>query len=530
MLKTSADYLENDSRGRVSLVGAGPGDAGLITVLGRQRLAEADAVVYDALVNPRLLEHCPRAELHYVGKRAEHHARTQAAINELLVALGAAGKRVVRLKGGDPFVFGRGGEECEALAAAGIAYEVVPGVTAGIAALAYAGIPITHRDLNSGFTIVTGHEKEQTYQAPEAAERSNANDAAKAGDLDFDVLAKLPCLVFYMGVKSLPRITQKLLDAGRDGSTPAATVQWGTTGRQKTVVATLATLVDAVQAAKLGAPAITVIGPVAALRDRLAWFEARPLVGKTILVTRTRGGASELADRLGELGADVLVAPLIATEPLPPETLADDIDRIAYFDWLLLTSPAAPAALKQALHAVGRDVRSLGDAKVGVVGEATAAACFEQLALRPHAIAKRSSGVGLVAEMECQDGVRDMKVICFRADIATPSLIEALGDAGADEIRDVPLYRTVAVDALPPHVVDAVDSGRIHAVLLSSGSAADGLTRLLGPSSANRIANAKVITIGPTTTAAATAAGLTVHRQADSASIESLIDAVMKSF
>src|SRR5688572_29154094 len=243
-------------RGSVHLVGAGPGDPGLITVRGRELLEQADVVVYDALSDPRLLAHAPRAEHVYGGKRAAAHSFTQEQINALLVEHGGAGKRVVRLKGGDPFVFGRGGEECEALLTAGVRFEVVPGVTAAIAAPCYAGIPVTHRDFNSSFTLITGHEKEEEYKDDQAKSR----DAARgSSDIDWPSIAKLPCVAFYMGVKSLPRITSKLIEHGMDPNTPAASIQWGTTPRQRTVVATVATLAEQVEAAKITPPALTII-------------------------------------------------------------------------------------------------------------------------------------------------------------------------------------------------------------------------------------------------------------------------------
>src|SRR5438477_5890069 len=260
-------------RGIVYLVGAGPGDPGLITARGVELLRRAEVVIYDYLSSPRLLAHCPQALAIYVGKKAASHSMTQEQINALLVEHGRAGRRVVRLKGGDPFVFGRGGEECEALAAAGIPFEVVPGITAALAAPAYAGIPVTHRDFNSSFTFVTGHEKEETYQDAEAKTR----DQGGASDLDWAALAKLPCLSFYMGVKSLPRICQKLIDYGMDPNMPAASIRWGTTPRQQTVVGTISDLPRKVEEAGLKPPAMTIVGKVVALREKLNWFESRPL-------------------------------------------------------------------------------------------------------------------------------------------------------------------------------------------------------------------------------------------------------------
>src|SRR6185369_14302513 len=218
------------TRGIVYLVGAGPGDPGLLTVRGAKLLDQADVVVYDYLANPELLSYCPRAEKIYVGKKAAAHTLTQEEINQLLVDLGKKGKRVVRLKGGDPFVFGRGGEEAEALVAANIAFEVVPGITAAIAGPAYAGIPVTHRDFNSSFTLITGHEKEEEYKDDESKARGSATGSS---DLDWSVIAKLPCVAFYMGVKSLPRICAKLIEHGKDPTTPAATIQWGTRVNQR---------------------------------------------------------------------------------------------------------------------------------------------------------------------------------------------------------------------------------------------------------------------------------------------------------
>src|SRR5438876_3508840 len=240
--------------GVVYLVGAGPGDPGLLTVRGMRLLERADVVVYDYLANPALLSYCPQADCIYVGKKAAQHSMTQDQINALLVEKAKTGKRVVRLKGGDPFVFGRGGEECEALAAAGIKFEVVPGITAAIAGPAYAGIPVTHREMNSSFTLVTGHEKEGDYRDP--------SEKALASSIDWGALAKLPCIAFYMGVKALPVICKRLLEHGMDAAMPAACIQWGTTAKQKTVVGTVGDLAAKVAEAKLTPPAVTIVGRV----------------------------------------------------------------------------------------------------------------------------------------------------------------------------------------------------------------------------------------------------------------------------
>ncbi|HTW93600.1 MAG TPA: uroporphyrinogen-III C-methyltransferase, partial [Tepidisphaeraceae bacterium] len=304
----------------------------MLTLRGAELLAQAEVVIYDHLANAELLSHCPTAELIYVGKKAAHHALPQEGINALLVEKGKAGKRVVRLKGGDPFVFGRGGEECEALAAAGIRFEVVPGITAAVAAAAYAGIPITHRDFNSSLTLITGHEKEE--EGPSAGRETGA-----ASDIDWPALARLPCVAFYMGLKSLPRICQKLIEAGKDRQTPAATIQWGTTPRQRTVVGTLGDLVEKVTEAKLSPPAITIVGQVVSMRQTLNWFEKRPLFGQTIVVTRTRQQSSELSAKLADLGAGVIEAPTIELAP-PADLRAVDeaINSAGGYDWIVFTS------------------------------------------------------------------------------------------------------------------------------------------------------------------------------------------------
>jgi len=270
-------------KGCVYLVGAGPGDPGLITVRGLRLLEKATVVVFDYLANPQLLRHCPTAQTVYVGKQASQHAMSQEEINQLLVNLALEGHQVVRLKGGDPFVFGRGGEECEALARAGISFEVVPGVTAAIAGPAYAGIPVTHREMNSSFTLVTGHEKEGDYQDPSVS--------ASATSLDWSALAKLPCIAFYMGVKALPTICRRLMDNGMDKQMPAACIQWGTTAKQRTVVGTIADLAEKVASAKLLPPAITIVGRVVSLRETINWFESRRFLGRQLL---SRGRGSRL--------------------------------------------------------------------------------------------------------------------------------------------------------------------------------------------------------------------------------------------
>ncbi|MDQ6751572.1 MAG: uroporphyrinogen-III C-methyltransferase, partial [Actinomycetota bacterium] len=342
------------SRSRVYLVGAGPGDPGLLTARALELIASADVVLYDRLVPEGALDGARAdAELVFVGKRAaaEGEFTPQADIDRLLLEHARDERRIVRLKGGDPFVFGRGGEEAEVLRAAGIPFEVVPGVTAGVAAAAYAGIPVTHRDHASAVAFVTGHEDPDK---PDSA-------------LRWDALAAFPgTLVFYMGVRRLPDIVAALTAAGRRGDEPAAVVAQGTLPQQQVVTGTLATIADRALTDGVRAPAITVVGSVADLRATLAWFEARPLHGRSVAVTRARAQASELTARLRELGAAVVEAPTIRVEPLTP-TIPD----LAPYDLVCLTSPNGVRLLFEGLAADGRDARALAGATVAAIGPGT---------------------------------------------------------------------------------------------------------------------------------------------------------------
>lgn len=518
-------------RGRVYLVGAGPGDPGLITAKGRDLLDVADAIVYDALANPRLLDRNPTAERHYVGKKASSHFATQDQINQLLIDLARQGKCVVRLKGGDPFVFGRGGEECEALLEAGVEYEVVPGITAGIAAFAYSGIPVTHRDLNSGFTIVTGHEKEQAYQDGDARARAASDDAAKASDLDWAALAKMPCVVFYMGVKALPRIVEKLSSHGLSLDTPAATVQWGTLPKQKTVLATVGTIVERNQAAGIGSPAVTIVGAVASLREKLAWFERRPLHGKTIIVTRTRQQSSELAIGLEAMGADVLIAPTIEIEQSQHlQAIHDALGRAHEFDWVLLTSANAPSSLRRFLHSQTQlDIRTLARSKVGVVGAKTAEGCRLELSISPDLIADEASAEGLAEALIERHEVKHKRFLLLRADIARVTLVERLTHAGAAEVLDIPIYHTRSAQQLPGEVIDALQRRAVDWITFASSSSVRNFVSLLGEHAAELLRSTRIASIGPKTSETVRELGLAVAVEAPEASIESLQNALISA-
>ncbi|MGE5610103.1 MAG: uroporphyrinogen-III C-methyltransferase [Bacillota bacterium] len=512
------------NHGVVYLVGAGPGDPGLITVRGMQLLEQADVVVFDYLANPQLLRHCPTAETIYVGKQAAKHAMSQDDINKLLVEKGLEGKKVVRLKGGDPFVFGRGGEECEALAHAGVRFEVVPGITSAIAAPAYAGIPVTHRDLNSSFTLITGHEKEADYQDPDA----RARQPGSASDVDWSVLAKLPCLAFYMGVKALPGICQKLLDHGMAPDMPAASIQWGTTTRHRAIIGTLSDLPQKVAAAHLTPPAITLIGRVVSLRQTLNWFETRPLFGQTIVVTRTRQQASDLAQRLDELGAHVIEAPTIELEPPhDPAPVNESLRAAAQFDWIVFTSQNGVSFTRQRLMELGLDVRAFGPAKIAAIGDATAAAIRDQLCLKVDLCPPSFVAEALAAELLTQNQVQGKRFLLLRADIARPILRQKLQENGAAEVRDVAIYQTKIAPSLPPTLLEALSEKHVHWITFTSSSTAKNFVTLLGKDYARQLQGVKIASIGPVTTATLKDLSLPITVQAEAFNIDGLIDAIV---
>ena len=508
--------------GTVALVGAGPGDPGLIAVAGAELLAAATVVVYDALANPALLDHAPAARHVYAGKRSEHHSMTQAEINDLLIAEARRGERVVRLKGGDPFVFGRGGEEAEALVDAGVPFVVVPGVTAAVAAAAYAGIPVTHRDLNTSLTLVTGHEKERSRQTAEAA----ARDEARSDATEWAALAKLPLLCFYMGVKSLPGIAQKLMAHGLPGDTPAASVQWGTTPRQKTVAATLATIAAEIERHDLSSPAITYVGEVVRLREKLRWFDTRPLFGKTVVVTRSREQASALSAKLAALGADVVEAPTIRIDPpADPRPVRDLLRSLSPLDceYVVFTSANGVRRTREALDSAGRDARILADLKVVAVGPATAEALRQYLAVRADIVPGVFDGDAvadaILRDAACNGGsAAQRRVVLLRADIGRASVVDRLRAEGM-EVRDVAVYETKPADSLPPDVLERIAAA--DAITFTSGSTATNFAKL-----ATVPPTAKLVSIGPTTSAAMRAAGLRVDAEAAEATLDALAEAV----
>ncbi len=518
----------NRPRGIVHLVGAGPGDPGLLTLKGQRLLELADVVVYDALSNPRLLTHCPHAEQIYVGKRAAEHSKTQDEINALLIDLASQNKRVVRLKGGDPFVFGRGGEECEALHNAKIPFEVVPGITAAIAAPAYAGIPVTHRDFNSSFTLITGHEKEEQYQDPAASARSHGRKSVDgSSDLDWTSIAKLPALAFYMGVKSLPRICAKLIEHGMDPNTPAATIQWGTTPRQRTIVATVSTLPQKIEQEKITPPALTILGKVVTLRDTMQWYESRPLFGQTIVVTRTRQQASELSEKLEALGAAVIEAPTIEiVPPADPTYVNQAFAKLHEYDWIIFTSSNGVRATKQKLLDFGLDARTFGKSKIAAIGPGTAAAVTRDLCLNVDLSPSAFVAEALADELIRRGEVTGRKFLLLRADIARVFLTQKLEQSGAAQVHDIPIYETKPTTSLPEYLLEALDEKRVNWITFTSSSTAKNFTALLGPDYKAKLEGIHLASIGPITTDTLHELGLKPTMQAKVFNIQGLLEAI----
>ena len=493
--------------GIVYLVGAGPGDPGLMTRRSLELIAAADAILYDRLIPDGALHGArPDCDLRYVGKRPGDSAMGQEEINALLVELGSAGRRVVRLKGGDPFGFGRGGAEAEALARAGVPFEVVPAVTAGIAAPAYAGIPVTHRDEASAVAFVTGHERPDR----------------QGSALDWEALARFPgTLVLYMGVRSLPATAERLIAAGRPAGEPAAVVERGTLASQRTVSGTLADLAAKAEAAGVRAPAITVVGPVAGLRETIAWLERRPLHGRTVAVTRARAQAGALAARLRELGAHVVETPAIRIEPRPVSgELARAVESAGEYALICLTSPNGAALLLEALRGAGLDARALAGVTLAALGPGTAAE-LARGGVRADVVPERSVAEALVEALE-NVPVEGRRVLVARAAKARDLLPDALRARGA-RVDVVALYDTVA-EPLSEEARAALREA--HYVTFTSSSTVTFLLEALG-SSDGFPPGARVVSIGPITSATAREHGLDVHVEAARHDLDGLVEALV---
>ena len=498
------------------LIGAGPGDPGLITVKGLEALREADVVVYDYLANPGLLaEARADVEMIYVGKKAGRHTMQQPDINALLVEKGAAGNVVARLKGGDPYVFGRGGEEALALAEAGVAFEVVPGVTAAIAAAAYAGIPVTHRGVAVSLGIVTGHE----------------DPTKPASQVDWSKAAMgTGTLAIYMGMKNLRRNVANIIAAGREESTPVAVVSWGTSPRQRCVTGTLSTIADVVEEEGIKAPAITIIGDVVGLRDRLQWFEKLPLFGKRIVTTRPRAQSAELQRMLQRLGAEVLVFPTIRIVPVQDYSAMDSaIGRLGEYDWLIFTSINGVRIFFDRMLEQGRDGRALAACKLAAIGPATAQALRDRF-LNVDCVPRRYVAEEVVAALEALEEIRGKRILLPRAGAARRVLPEELRRLGA-EVEEIAVYQTEADTDTDPPLLDRIMTADVHAITFTSSSTVQNFATIVGEERAKELSMRVVCaSIGPITTKTARDLGIRISVEAEEHVTAGLVRALCDHF
>ena len=503
----------DSKQGKVFLVGGGPGDPGLITVKGLRRLQQADVVVYDRLVNVRLLEHARKdAERVYVGKGPDQHAMSQEEINRLLVDRASQGQFVVRLKGGDPFIFGRGGEEALALAEAGLPFEVVPGVTSAVAAPAYAGVPVTHRGIASSVTIVSASE-----------------DPTKEGSsVRWDALAKTGgTIVALMGWNALDKVAETLIAEGMSPGTPAVLVHWGTEPHQKTVVGTLCNIRSKGEEVGLTSPVTAVIGAVADLREHIRWFDEKPLFGKTVLVTRSRAQASALSSLLEDEGARAIELPTIRFERAETFTEMDlAIESLGEFQWVVFTSANGVEAFFDRMKELGRDARQFGGANVASIGPATSAS-----------LAKRGVMADLVPQQYVAESLLESlaervrpgdKILLPRADIGRNVLEEGLAGMGA-QVQRLVAYRTVTPPESKELATELLDGGSVDVVTFTSSSTVENLMGIL-EGDASKLNGAVVACIGPITAASAEAAGLRVKVVASEYTIPGLVEAIKGAF
>ncbi len=498
--------------GKVYLVGAGPGDPGLITVKGLECIKKADVVIYDRLVDERLIDALPDIEKIYVGKSPDRHWMEQESINQLLVSRARQGKTVVRLKGGDPFVLGRGGEEAEILAKNQIPFEIVPGVTSAIAVPAYAGIPVTHRGISSSFAVVTGH-------------KAMSDDNT---EITWDRLSTgAVTLVFLMGVRNIKHIVDRLLENGRPPSTPVAVITSGTTSSQRTLLSTLESVVAQMDMQEFEPPAVVVIGEVVNLREQLRWFDNNPLFGKRILITRAKQQINKFSQILINYGAVPVEMPAIEIKPTANiDELDKVIRRLNSYQWVIFTSVNGVQAFFKRLHALNLDVRQLKDVQVGVIGPATAEA-LGTFGLRADY---------MPAKYTCEDllnGLKSMnmngcRVLLPRADIADEELAGGIARLGA-EVEEVAAYVTEPSTEVKHQARQALEDGEIDIITFTSSSTVTGLLAILN-GELQLINKAVIACIGPKTAARAAQAGIRVDVVAQRHTIMGLVEAMEQYF
>jgi uroporphyrinogen III methyltransferase/synthase len=499
-------------KGKVYLVGAGPGDPGLFTLKGKQVLQEADVIIYDYLANPKLLSYCKKeAEKIYVGKKGGAHTLPQEEINKLLVKKAKEGKIVVRLKGGDPFLFGRGGEEAEELEKEGIPFEVIPGITSAIAVPAYAGIPVTHRNYTSTLAIITGHEAE-------GKEESKIN---------FSALSKIGTLVFLMGVKNLPYIVENLIKEGKSPETPVAVIQWGTLPKQKTVTGTLENIVNKIKEAGLTPPAIIIVGEVVKLREKFNWFESKPLFGKKIIVTRTREQASKLIEKLEALGAYCYEIPVIKIEPLINENVFKVIEKLEKYNWIIFTSENGVKIFYKALWGCGKDWRCLGKTKIAAIGPATKKA-LENLGVRADLMPEKDfTQEGLISAFSNMD-ISNSFILIPRAKEAREVLPEKLRERGA-KVEVLPIYETRVAEESREALKQALKEG-VDIVTFTSSSTVKNFFKLCEDLEEDILKNLIFASIGPITSSTLRTFGFEPHIEAKQYTIDGLVEAIVNYF
>jgi len=496
--------------GKVWLVGAGPGDPGLITARGLEVLARAEVVLHDALAHSALLEVCPSAEHQYVGKRFGEPSSAQDAINLELIRLARTGKRVVRLKGGDPLLFARGGEEALALREAGVEFEIVPAVSSPVGAATYAGIPLTHRELSSSVTFITGSDRAGVAWSPESWRK-----LATATDT----------ICVLMGMRRLEAILEAIVEGGRSPSTPVAVIQWGTRPAQRVVTGTLADVAPRARAAGLTNPAIIVVGEVVRLREELRWFDTGPLFGQRMLVPRPVEQAARTAQAIRDRGAEPVVIPLIEIHPPPePAALLAAARDAGSYDWVLFTSANGVERFFAALREIGLDARAFRAARIAVIGPRTADA-LERFGVRPDLIAKEYVGEALARDL-LQAGV-PRRVLLARALVARDALPTLLREQGT-HVDIVPAYETRPAPA--EHVLEAFASGAVDIVLLTSSSTVSALAGALGERAAEHLKNVCVASIGPVTSETARQFGIRVDVAASTHTVAGLLDALEAHF
>jgi uroporphyrinogen III methyltransferase/synthase len=503
-------------QGKVYLIGAGPGDIKLITVKGLECIKKADIIVYDRLANARLLSYKREdAELIFVGKGPDKHTLTQDEINQVLVREAEKGKVVARLKGGDPYVFGRGGEEAEVLKSRNIPFEIVPGITSAIAVPAYAGIPVTHRDFTSTFTVITGHEdptKEETI-------------------INWPRLASDPgTLIFLMGVGNLPKIVEKLTSNGKAGDTPVALIRWGTRPEQQVVTGVLDNIVAEVEKAGLTSPAIIIVGQVVTLRDTLKWFENKPLFGQRVLVTRAREQASILAEKIEELGGEAWEFPTIAIRPPEDLTPLDQaIRETSTYDWLIFTSVNGVKAYFNRLKHLKIDIRSLGNVNICAIGPKTQEA-LEEKGLVVDYVPEEFKAEAIISGLK-DKLVPGQRILLPRADLARPILVESLKKMGM-VVEEIIAYRTVLGSEDKELLVKKLINKEISVVTFTSSSTVKNFMTLLEDyqDKTEILQDIKIACIGPITANTATSLGLKVDVMAQEYTIDGLVEALINSF